>query len=532
MKTPTTRRRVASRGIGASLLTGAAIFVLSGCTLITTLAGGGSGGGSGPQEDVDVIPTGLESSIQAFYEQDLDWDACGNGRECATAEAPMNWADGTSEKIELAMVKVPAASGNSLGTIFTNPGGPGASGVSFVRDSAEYVFTPELMENFDIVGWDPRGVGESSAVDCRDDAGMDEWFYGVNENLDAETATDEQIIAEVTANSKEFADDCLENTGALLEFVDTKSTVKDLDMMRALVGDPKVNYFGFSYGTDIGAQYIDMFPETVGRVVLDGATDPTLSTFEVVLAQQGAFGEATRTYLEDCLTTTSCPFTGTVDDAIAKINTLMAEADETLPVNADGRKLTSGVIDTAISSALYNDQSWPYLSDAFASYETAGDPAGFFLLSDSYYGREPDGTYADNMFEAFTAINCLDYPVETDPAKIADFNRQIAESTPIGIPGPEALGDTTCQQWAFPSTNELAPVTGAGADPVLVIGTTGDPATPYAWAEAVTEQLESAVLVTFEGEGHLAYTQGDSCITGAVDAYFIDGTVPAEGLVC
>ncbi|MDO5052164.1 MAG: alpha/beta hydrolase [Pseudoclavibacter sp.] len=524
LRTPRSLRRLAAVATAA-----ASVMALSGCTLVTTL----QEAARRDEAAANFSATeGVPEQLHRYYEQQLEWSSCEGGLECATAIAPMNWDDPSAgEDVELALVRRPAT-GRRIGSLFTNPGGPGASGYDMVVGEAA-LFGSEVMRSYDVVGWDPRGVGRSSAVDCLDDAGMDQWNYTTDPTPAPQNESDEEIIASAREAAAWFGEQCLQHTGPLLEFVDTMSTVRDLDLLRALVGDPKLNYFGFSYGTDIGARYVDTFPRNVGRVVLDGATDPSLSQLDVLLAQRTAFGEATRAYLEDCLARGSaCPFSGDVDGAIAEINRLMQDVDRNPVVHSDGRVLTSSVIDTAISAALYSEESWPYLSDAFSQYLRAGDPAGFFLLADFYNGREADGSYPDNMMEAFVAINCLDAPVVTDQQQIVEFNRRLAEADPLGDPGPETMGDVLCENWPFQSRVTPGPVSGAGAAPVVVVGTTGDPATPMAWSEAVADQLESGVLLRFEGEGHLAYPQGDRCVTEAVDAYLVDGTVPQDGMSC
>ncbi|SJM69345.1 alpha/beta hydrolase [Gulosibacter sp. 10] len=540
-------RRVRAKLLGLGSIASVMTLALSGCVLIQELQspGGGQGGeGEAPPADAEgpLYDEDLAPELVPFYEQELEWGECPaeyaavEGAECATATAPMDWENpGEFEDIELALVRLPAT-GESQGSLFTNPGGPGASGVDFVAQSGDYFFSPELRENYDIVGWDPRGVGYSSAVECVDDEGMDEYLYGVPEGADE--MTEEEAFEFAQKQAVEFGANCLENTGPLLEFVDTKSTVNDLDMLRAAVGDTNLVYFGLSYGTDIGAQYIDRYPERVGRIVLDGATDPTVPMFDVVVDQQEKFADATMNYLEDCLTTEECPFSGRggVNGAIAEIQTIMDTVDETLPTAPDGRTLTSGVISTAISSALYSEDSWPYLSQAFAMWMDQQDPSLFFLLADSYYGRDQNGNYDSNMFEAFPAINCLDYPLVTDEAAIKDFNERLNEVQLFGTEMTDAeltVGDLTCENWPVQSrVEQQEPVTGEGAAPVLVVATTHDPATPLKWAVAVAEQLESGVLVEFEGEGHIAYSQGDPCVVDAVDDYFIEGAVPQDGLKC
>lgn len=522
----TTRHRGFRR---AAALAAAAIMAaagLTGCTLIQYL----SATEAQPLPQVDPIDSELSAELRRYYEQQLDWQPCDAGTECATVTAPLNWDDPAAGEIELALTRLPAR-GESIGSLFTNPGGPGASGVDLVQLSGAYIFGSALREHYDIIGWDPRGVGRSSAVDCLSDDELDEWIFG-DPPADAAEQSDEEIIAQATAEADWFGQQCLANTGPLLEFVDTVSTVRDLDLLRAVAGDGLLSYLGFSYGSDIGTQYIERFPERVGRITLDGATDPTLGTLDIALAQQQAFGEATRAYLDDCLTGAECPFTGSTDQAIAEIRATLEQADRDLPRSADGRALTSEVIGTAVSAALYDEASWPVLSDAFAAYSANGDPSGFFALADSYYGRNPDGSYQDNLVEAFSAIGCLDSPAETDPAAIIAFNRAVVAANPLVIEGPEELGDVLCQRWPFASRATLEPVRGEGAAPVLIVGTTGDPATPYQWGQALASQLESATLLTYEGEGHLAYPGGTICVTAAVEGYLLRGEVPAEGTRC
>lgn len=540
------RARLLAVGAMATVAT----MSLSGCVMIQELtdrAGPSDSVISPNQKGEADSPEGLyDKNLEAerveFYEQDAEWGPCpddygaSDDVECATVSAPMDWAHPDEhEPIELALVRLPAL-GDSQGSLFTNPGGPGASGVDFVALSGSYFFSPDLRENYDIVGWDPRGVGYSSAVECRDDAGMDEFLYGVPEG--AADMSEEESFDWARQQTIEFGADCLKNTGPLLGFVDTQSTVNDLDMMRAIVGDSALTYFGLSYGTDIGAQFIDQYPDRVGRIVLDGATDPTVPMFDVIVDQQEKFADATLNYLADCLTSPECPFAaaGGVDGAVDEIQDIMDTVDDTLPVAADGRVFTSGVIQNAISAALYSESSWTYLSQAFAAWMQEQDPSVFFMLSDSYYGRSSDGQYDSNMFEAFPAINCLDYPLVTDEGLIRDFNERVSDVTLFGGDPTELqmqIGDLTCENWPVKSRVESQePVVGKGAPPVLVVATTNDPATPLKWAVAVAEQLESGVLIEFEGEGHIAYSQGDACVINAVDSYFIEGEVPEDGLKC
>lgn len=473
-------------------------------------------------------PTGedVPQNLQPYYSQVLTWTDCGGGAQCATAMAPLDWQNpGEGDDIELALVRHPAT-GEAQGSLFVNPGGPGASGFDFVRDSVDFAVSADLQREFDIVGWDPRGVGRSSAVTCYTDAAdLDAFIFGIPEA----TFGTPEWEAEVTESSVAFAEACAANTGPLLEFVDTGSTVRDLDMMRAVVGDAHLNFFGYSYGTDIGARYADQFADKVGRLVLDGATDPTTTTFEVVLAQSEGFELALQAYIAACPDLGSCPFPGTLDESLTLIGELYDRLNVT-PIEADdGRFFDGAVLDIAIATALYDEESWTFLNQMFTELRTGVVDTGF-LLADFYYGRE-EGEYTDNSLEAFIAINCLDYPVETGRTLIAQQNEQIRAVAPT-TSDPSPLGDVLCENWPFTFDGELGPVSGAGAAPILVVGTTGDPATPYQWAEALAEQLDSGVLLTWVGEGHIAYDEGDPCINDVVDEYFLTGTVPADGLVC
>ncbi|WP_228545896.1 alpha/beta hydrolase [Microcella flavibacter] len=509
------RRRTA--GLLAALLV--PVLVLTGC--VPGLLDGITGAESS-------TPTGEEvpENVRPYFSQVLRWERCGGGAQCATAVAPLDWDNpGDGSDIELALVRHPATE-EAQGSLFVNPGGPGASGFDFVRDSVDAAVSAELRAQYDVIGWDPRGVGRSSAVTCyTDPAQMDEFVYGVPE---AEAGTPEWVD-ELTASAVDFAEACAENSGPLLEFVDTDSTVRDLDLLRSIVGDETLTYFGYSYGTEIGARYAEAFPDRTGRLVLDGATDPTTSQFEVVLAQSVGFEAALTTYITECAAARTCPFPTDTAAALGIVEQLYAQLDDEPIPAADGRQFTGSTLDIAIATALYDEGSWPFLSDMFTELRDGVADTGF-LLADFYYGRE-DGEYVDNSLEAFIAINCLDYPVERDPATIVEQNAAIAEAAPVTT-DPSPLGDVVCQNWPYESDAALEPVSAEGAPPILVVGTTGDPATPYEWAVSLSEQLASGVLLTYDGEGHIAYDEGDPCINDLVDAFLLEGAVPAGATVC
>lgn len=501
---------------GIVILAAVVAFSLSGCLAETPAP-------SGPT--MEKVATELEP----YYHQQLTWTDCDNGMECTTAIAPMDWDNPSTETdIEIALVRQPAT-GTKIGTLFTNPGGPGASGVDFVYDSVDFATSEDLQASFDVVGWDPRGVGRTTPVTCFDDAGLDDFIYGIP----AAPKGTQEWIDEVTASAIAFGQACLENTGPVLEFIDTTSTVHDLDMLRAVVGDPKLHYLGYSYGSDIGSAYIDTFADKVGRIVLDGATDSSISVFEVGQVQTMGFQRALENYLAACPEMfDDCPFSGDLTADLATVRELYDRYDATPIPAADGRMMDAGVLDIAMSMALYSQGSWEYLNDLFSEAQTGITDTAFFL-ADYYYSRASNGTYLDNSLESFLAIYCVDYPVETDPAVLAQQEVLLQEASPTTYRPSPPIGDVTCANWPFQYSGPgIGVQTGEGAADVLIVSTTGDPATPYEWGVSLANQLESAHLVTYNGEGHTAYGNGNECILTTVDDYFLKGTVPASDPNC
>ncbi|MBF4514038.1 alpha/beta fold hydrolase [Plantibacter sp. VKM Ac-2885] len=470
----------------------------------------------------------VDAELKPFYEQKLDWktSGCADGFECATAKAPIDWDNPSDGELSLALVRHQATNGKPIGSLFMNPGGPGGSGYSLVADSLDFAVDKDLQENFDVVGFDPRGVGKSTPVTCLTDSEMDAYLYDVTPG---KRGSDEWIAANEKA-AKDFGDACAEETGKMLEFVDTQSAAKDLDMLRAAVGDKQLYYLGYSYGTFLGATYAELFPKNVGRLVLDGAIDPSTSNFEVVKEQAKGFESALRAYLEDCMTGKDCPFKGSVDSAMTEIKTLLDEVDANPIPGDDGRELGGNTLLTAIIYPLYQADAWPYLSKMFAEVMQGGTDIAF-QFADGYNGRNESGKYADNQTEAFNAINCLDYSYDDDKTKMADEAKQLEEAAPV-IGEYMAYGDTFCANWPYQTRTERGEIHAKGAAPILVVGTTNDPATPYVWAQNLAEQLDKGQLITYKGEGHTGYNKGSDCVNQAVDQYLIDGTVPSKDPMC
>ncbi|WP_353055513.1 alpha/beta hydrolase [Leucobacter sp. CX328] len=470
----------------------------------------------------------VEQTLAGYQSQEPDWRNCGDGFQCATVLAPLNWNDLESEPIELAMIRKPATGSNPLGSLFINPGGPGASGVEYARYAGTNGLDDVLLKNYDIIGWDPRGVGNSSAIDCFTDAELDEQLFGFDDSINLKRGSDEWLQAS-EESARTIAEACEKNSGDLIKYVSTDETVQDLDMMRAIVGDEQLNYLGYSYGTYIGARYADRFPENAGRLVLDGAIDPQVTEREMIREQTKGFELALRAYVTDCLTRSDCPFTGTVDEAMKQIGDMLDQVDAEPLQASDGRYVGSSTLLTAIITPLYNQDNWSYLDMLFQAIPQ-GDPDIALALADSYYSRDADGSYLDNSTVASWAINCLDYPTDADVESMRAEAAELEKLAPT-IGRFQTYGGTFCADWPGDSTENREPVSAKGANPILVIGTTGDPATPYLWAEALADQLESGVLVTFKGEGHTAYGTS-SCASRVIDEFLVEGTVPAQDPLC
>jgi pimeloyl-ACP methyl ester carboxylesterase len=518
--------RRSNRRRGAALVVAllAVTVLVSGCS--TWFVDRDGSGGSG-RPVASSTPTGedVDESLRPFYDQVLDWSDCGDGFQCAEASSPLDWKNPASGKVSLALVKHPASGGQRLGSLLVNPGGPGGSGYDFVKDSVDFAVSHDLQAQYDVVGFDPRGVGRSSAISCLTDSEMDSYLYDI---LPGQRGSQQWLDA-YTASSTKFADKCEQNSAELLPHVDTVSAARDLDLLRAVLGDKKLNYLGYSYGTFLGSTYADLYPEKVGRVVLDGALDPTSTNFDVSTGQAIGFENALKAYMTDCLAGSSCPFDGSVDEGMSRIGQLLAQVDAS-PIRAsDGRELGSSTLLTAIIYPLYDATAWQYLSDMFSDV-MAGKADYAMQFADAYNGRGADGKYKDNSTEAFMAVNCLDYAYTNDPAVVQKQNADLIAAAPTIGPW-WSYGDISCDVWPDKTTRTPHAVTAEGAAPIIVVGTTGDPATPYAWAQSLAGQLSSGQLVTFVGEGHTAYNSS-SCVKKIVDTFLLTGTAPTSDPRC
>lgn len=484
--------------------------------------------GSAPTGSPSAAPSAPPSTtgpgLEVYYAQEVTWEPCDGGTECATVEAPLDYAEPDGERVEIALRRTATDGADRIGSLLVNPGGPGASGTQLVS-SLPQLLSQGVLDRYDVVGFDPRGVHRSTAVDCVDDAELDE-IRATDHPLDSPEG-----LEVYTAETAALAEACAARSGELLAHVDTVSAAKDLDIVRAALGDEQLHYLGYSYGTFLGATYADLFPERVGRLVLDGGMDPSLTMAEVAMGQARGFEAALRDYVSSCLGTEGCPLSGTVEDGVAQVRRLLEVTRSTPLPTADGRELTYPLAMSGVLLPLYEDALWPVLSEALRQAMVERDGSQLLFLADVGADRQSDGTYATNSTEAFWAINCADYPVE---GTVADWQRtaeEIAEAAPVFGP---SLGysEILCDVWPHESTAERAPLDAEGAAPILVVGTTGDPATPYEWSVALADQLASGHLLTYDGAGHTAYGRSNGCVTDAVDAYLLDGALPPEGARC
>lgn len=477
---------------------------------------------TGPIPSASPDTTDVAADLLPYYQQHLDWKNCG-GLDCTMVRAPLDWSDPSAGDIELSINRHRADSGHAIGSLLTNPGGPGVSGVERVRDSLDSTVGKPLRQSYDVIGFDPRGVGQSTAVTCYDTAEMDSYLFDIPKNPRGSDAW----TAEVTEQSRAFGEACAANSNGILPYITTENAARDLDLIRGVLGDRQLNYLGYSYGTLLGATYAGLYPERVGRMVLDGALDPSSSRLEVGATQTIGFESALRAYMKDCLTRDGCPFRGSVDDALADLGTLLASVDKDPLPASDGRLLGANSLNTGISLALYSQSLWPVLTKALTD-TLAGNPDSMFRLVDFYYNRQ-NGKYVDNQTEAFSTYTCMDYPLST-PAEQAAADALVAQKAPTIA--PYWTGPDPCAVWPYPSTRVPAKISADGAAPIVVVGTTNDPATPYKWAVSLADQLSSGVLVTRVGEGHTGYNQSNACVNNAVEGYLVDGTVPKDGTRC
>ncbi|GAA3114622.1 alpha/beta hydrolase [Nonomuraea salmonea] len=485
------------------------VTLLLGAAFLTAC---GSGGSPAPPSATPAPSSSDQGSIA--------WAACtdlvgadgrpatpGPGIECAKLPVPLDYAEPDGEKIDLALIRV-KATGERLGSLVFNFGGPGASGVDTLA-TASAAFA-KLGTRYDLVSFDPRGVDRSAGVRCGDTMGK---------LLAAGHGADQDKLA------TEFAAACEKDSGKVLPHVGTVNAAKDLDQMRVALGDDKLNYLGFSYGTHLGAVYATHFPKNVGRFVLDSAFDPTVTFEERAVIQAGGFDAAFEAFAADCVAQ-SCEIGASPANVEKNVLDLLEQL-KTKPIKVSERELTYGLAQHAVITPLYAKQSWPVLEQSVAAARK-GDGTMLLALADAYTGRRADGTYNTSM-SSLMAINCADNSERPTAADVERMDAKIRKIFPIlSVDG----SFPACAHWPVPGDDEAKRIDATGSAPIVVVGGKGDPATPYEWATELTDQLKTGILVTYEGEGHGAYLSGSQCVMGLVDAYLLDAELPGTGATC
>lgn len=507
-------RLLRTSAVTASLLG----LLLAGCT------DGGSTPAASAQASASIAST---ERLKAYYGQRLTWRACGTpGFECATLKAPLDYADPDGEQIKLAVSRAKATGpGKRLGSLLVNPGGPGGSAVGYLQGYAGIGYPAPVRARYDIVAVDPRGVARSEPVHCLEGPQMDAYTQ-----VD-QTPDDEAETARLAASFKNFAAGCRKRSGRILPHVSTVETARDMDILRGVLGDRRLNFVGASYGTFLGATYAELFPSRTGRLVLDGAMDPSLPTAELNRDQTAGFETAFRSFAADCVEQPDCPLgTGSPTAAAARLKAFFAALDEHPVPTGESRELGEALATTGVIAAMYDESAWPQLREALTR-AMGGEGSALLALADRYYEREDDGTYSNLMY-ANAAVNCLDQPPAfTSPEQVAAAVPSFEKASSVFGKGL-AWASLNCAYWPTKATGAAHRIEAAGAAPIVVVGTTRDPATPYKWARSLAAQLSSGTLLTYEGDGHTAYGRGSDCIDTAINTYLLDGTVPPPGKRC
>lgn len=464
------------------------------------------------------------SALRPFYEQRAEWKECGDF-ECATLEVPLDYNEPGAASIDLALLKRPADNADeTLGSLFVNPGGPGVSGIGYAK-LADVLFTQPVLDHYDIVGWDPRGVGLSTSISCMTDEETDVYY-----ETDGTPDTPAEVRDLVQVNER-FTKGCVSDNSALIPQLGTFSSAKDIDILRSAVDEPRLNYFGASYGTELGAIYAELFPQRVGRMVLDAALDPAVSTEELSRGQLRGFQGATEAFIEDCVVREGCAVGPTLGEAEDQIAGLLRELDSVPLSTNSGRPLTESLATVGMISAMYSESAgWPSLrlglSQAFD-----GDGTVLLALADAYAERNTNGTYASNVNSAFPVISCTDRPGTTSVAEARRLAKKYEQISPI-FGSTFAWGTVSCRNWPVKKGDFPTDAVAKGADPIVVIGTTRDPATPYDWSVSLAKSLQNGVLISRDGDGHTGYNAGNTCVDDAVDAYLVGGQVPDDPTIC
>ena len=505
----------------------------------TSNGSGGSTGSTGAS-----VPKGLES----FYNQDLTWTNCtdnatGTAFKCATVTVPLDYDNPQGKTITVALKKLPATTPSPRGSVFLNPGGPGVSGISAIEYQAELYKTGDLSEvlaNYDVIGFDPRGVGQSTPITCWSPEGVQAILAGQTEAPSPSLSTPGSAADIVAQGSREAAA-CQKYTEVpeILDHMDTRSVARDMDVMRALVGDKDLNYLGTSYGTYLGAVYTELFPDNIGRVVLDSAMDPTLSRQEASEDGAAAKEQSLRTYIESQQGQAGFPLSGTTEEAIAQLASFLDGLDANPLAVSNSRETLNRAKAVDAIGALANSSpdKWPLLTEGLAQAMNAHDGTVLARNAASVSSNSvPPPTTEKQVVErlrtryVFSANRCLDFP---DAGNEASWDAALASYRPDYPVFHSSLPqmDAFCHGWRHTSRTEAVNVDVEATNPVLVIGILHDPSTPYPWSQALVSRIRNSHLLSVDMYGHIA-TGANSCTTAKIGDYLVNGTFPSDGEVC
>ncbi len=453
-------------------------------------------------------------TLSKFQSQTLSWKPCDSGFQCTQYQVPVDYNHIDSNTFTLQVIKhVANVPSKRIGSLIMNPGGPGGSGIQYVQ-SADSIVSTSIENVYDLIGFDPRGVNLSQPIRCLTDS-QEDYFLGGNGSV--ETPAD---LASGIASSKLMASACAKAAGSKLAHYSTLDTARDMEMLRILLKESKLNYIGKSYGTYLGTLYAALYPNTTGRIVLDGAVDPNVSVRDQNIAQAAGFDMALKSFVASNPTF-----------SIKQIQSFLHTSRTKPLVDQNKRALAESLAVTGIAASLYDSQDgWPLLAKALRDAFFFKDPSGFFLLADSYNERDPNGHYLSNQTDISEIISCLDFK---DPRTLAQVESD-AKSFGIAAPifGPYlAYSGLPCLYWQakpvpVPSLTHLV------TNPLLVIGTTRDPATPYQWAMGLHKVLVDSTLITLNGDGHTGANRGSKCVDNAMNSYLLTGKPPTHDISC
>jgi pimeloyl-ACP methyl ester carboxylesterase len=447
--------------------------------------------------------------------------------QCGAVSIPVDYANPEGAEAQLAIIRIPA-SGDRIGTLMVNPGGPGASAVDTVAGMGVALADTEIGRRFDLVGFDPRGVGHSTPeLRCRTDAEFD--AYRREPNADYSPAG----VAHIEDLYRQLAQGCVDRMGsAFLASVGTTSTARDMDVVRAALGETQISYLGFSYGTEIGAAYAEAYPDRIRAMVLDGAVDPSLQPIDENLRQMAGFQMAFEDYAADCAQSTDCPLGNDPTQFVNRYHQLIDPLVTQPAKTSDPRGLSYQDAITGTIDALYSRQYWKFLTSGLLGLQRGTDPGDLLLLADDYVNRNPAGHY-QNSQDAFYAIRCVNAQYPTDPAVWAAADQRAREAAPFLSYGSFTgfAPRDTCALWPVPATSTPHPAVSPGPGKVVIVSTTHDPATPYQAGVDLARQMDAS-LITFDGTQHTVVFNGDACVDSAVVAFLVDRVSPPAGLRC